>query len=166
MLISLSKAKLLLCILTAVMATLVSGCASPLEPDATPTPKRTRAEAIPRNALKMTPELDALPPQLHSDAYHAPVPLSGVINTAGGEDSAFTMPDGSALYFWFTPDVSIPPEKQLLDGVTGIYVSQKRNGQWNEPQRIFVQDSDELSLDGCPFVEGNRMWFCSARKGN
>jgi hypothetical protein len=121
---------------------------------------------MPPDATKMTPELDALPPQLHSIGYEEPVPLSSIINTAGGADWAFMMPDGNTLYFWFTPDVSIPSEKQPLDDVTGIYVAQKRNGQWNEPERAYLQDVDELSLDGCLFIEGNTMWFCSARKGD
>jgi len=48
--------------------------------------------------------------------------LSGV-NTPGGEDSPFITPDGATLYFFLTPDVSIPVERQLFDGVTGIWAS-------------------------------------------
>jgi len=40
------------------------------------------------------------------------------VNTSGGEDSPFLLPDSQTLYFFFTPDVSIPTEKQLFDGVT------------------------------------------------
>jgi len=76
------------------------------------------------------------------------------------------MPEGNTLYFFFTPDVNVPPQKQLLDGVTGIYVAKKQNADWSESQRVWLQDTDELSLDGCEFVQGNVMWFCSARKGN
>ena len=152
----------------------VSGCAgqpapttgqTPTPPPA-PKPQLTRDQVIPASAVKMTPELDTIPPLLHSDEYDNPVPVSRAINTAGAEDSAFMMPDGNTLYFFFTPDSNIPPEKQLLDGVTGIYVAKKQNGDWSQAQRVRLQDSDELSLDGCEFVLGDVMWFCSARKGN
>ncbi len=159
-----------------VGATFVSGCAGQPVPQSNqaptsapppaPRPQITRDQAIPAGAVKMTPELDTIPPVLHSDKYENPVPVSGTVNTAGAEDSAFVMPDGNTLYFFFTPDPNIPPQKQLLDGVTGIYVAKKQNGDWGQAQRVWLQDSGELSLDGCEFVQGNVMWFCTARKGN
>ena len=79
------------------------------------------------------------------------------------EDSAFITPQGDALYFFFTPSARIPPEDQLKDGVTGIYLSVWR-GSWTRPERVLL--SDGLSLDGCPFVAGSEMWFCSVRAGN
>ena len=48
------------------------------------------------------------------DRHRATAP----VNTSGREDSPFLLPDGQTLYFFFTPDVSIPAEKQLFDGVT------------------------------------------------
>lgn len=126
----------------------------------------SRAEAIPADSVKITPDTDILPPVLHSDEYEEPVPLGSGINSAGAEDSAFIMPDGNTIYFFFTPDVRIPPEKQLIDGATGIYVSNKQGGQWMEAERVLLQNENELSLDGCVFVQGDEMWFCSARKGN
>jgi hypothetical protein len=36
---------------------------------------KTREEAIPDDAVKMTPETDLFPPQLHSDEYEEPVPI-------------------------------------------------------------------------------------------
>ena len=69
------------------------------------------------------------------------------------------------FYFFFTPDVRVPVEKQLLDGVSGIYVSTKVNGEWNTPERVILQDSWKLSLDGCTFVQDDIMWYCSARQG-
>ena len=30
---------------------------------------------------------------------------------------------------------------------------------------MWLQDPGKLSLDGCEFVLGNKMWFCSAREG-
>lgn len=125
----------------------------------------TRESKIPPAAVKMTPALDEHPPQLHSSEWEAPVPVLASVNTAGGEDSPFVLPDGNTLYFFFTPDVSIPAEKQLLDGVTGIYVSKKQYGVWSNPERVVLQDSGKLALDGCEFVQGNSMWFCSAREG-
>jgi hypothetical protein len=126
---------------------------------------KDRESAIPPDAVKITPTTDLLPPQLHSSEYEEPVPLPYPINTAGAEDSAFMMPNGKTIYFFFTPDVRVPAEKQLLDGVTGIYVSEKNGNEWKKPERIVLQDAGKLSLDGCEFVQGNKMWFCSAREG-
>ena len=123
-----------------------------------------RLESIPVNAIKMTPDQDLYPPILHSDEFLEPVPMPWPISTAGGEDSPFIMPDGKTFYVFFTPDVSLPAEQQVLDGVTGIYVSNLlENGGWSEPQRVSFGNG--LSLDGCAFVQGNRMWFCSVREG-
>jgi hypothetical protein len=143
-----------------IVVILLSGCT---KPEATQAP--TREGAIPLDALKSTPETDANPPEVHSNEFTDPVPLPYTINTAGAEDSPFILPSGDTLYFFFTPDVRVPPEKQLLDGVTGIYISTKRNGLWSKPERIILQDPGRLSLDGCEFVRGNVMWFCSAREG-
>ena len=128
-------------------------------------PTRNRASAIPSDAVKMTPATDLFPPVLHSSEWSEPVPLSSAINTAGAEDSPFILPDGSALYFFFTPDVRVPVEKQVLDGVTGIYVSKRVNGSWTVADRVILQDSGKLALDGAEFVQGDMMWFASAREG-
>lgn len=125
----------------------------------------SRESKIPINAIKMTPKTDSSPPKSNSSEYYDPEPLPTPINTAGGEDSAFILPDGETLYFWFTPDVNISAEKQLSDGVTGIYVSKKEENSWNTPQRIRLQDANKISLDGCSFVLNETMWFCSAREG-
>ncbi len=133
-----------------------------------PSPQNTlpsRESAIPADAVKMTPDMDIHPPILHSEEWMDPVPLSSAINTAGGEDSPFVMPDGNTLYFFFTPDVSTPAEKQLFDGVTGIYVSTKLNGSWSNAQRVVIQDPGKLALDGAEFVQDDVMWFASAREG-
>jgi len=128
-------------------------------------PSITRENGIPIDAVKMTPEMDTYPPIMHSDEWEAPVPLPAPINTRGAEDSAFMMPDGNTLYVFFTPDVRVPVEKQLLDNLTGIYVSHKVSGQWTEPERVWLIEPGKLSLDGCEFVQDNEMWFCSAREG-
>ena len=120
---------------------------------------------IPPGQVKITPETDILPPILHSDEYEQPVPMPYPVNTAGAEDSGFMMPDGNTFYVFFTPDPSVPAEKQVIDGVTGIYVSHKVNGQWQKPERVILQDAGKLALDGCEFIQGNKIWFCSAREG-
>ncbi|MFA5078174.1 MAG: hypothetical protein WC541_01660 [Dehalococcoidia bacterium] len=127
---------------------------------------RTRAEAIPAGAVKVSPATDAHPPMLHSDEFDQPVPLGSGVNSAGGEDSAFVLPDGSMIYFFFTPNVGIPAEKQLFDGVTGIWVSKKSAGTWQQAERVVLRDKNQLALDGAAFVQGNTMWFASARQGN
>jgi ribosomal protein L24E len=125
----------------------------------------TRESTIPAGAVKMMPEIDLYPPILHSDEWNQPVPLADAVNTAGGEDSPFILPDGDTLYFFFTPNVTVPAEKQVLDGVTGIYVSRKQNGTWSTAERVVLQDAGKLALDGAEFVQGNTMWFASAREG-
>ena len=124
-----------------------------------------RESKIPSGQHKMTPETDLLPPILHSDEYEEPVPMLYPINTAGAEDSGFIMPDGKTFYVWFTPDAGASLQEQLADGVTGIYVSNKVNGIWQQPDRVMLQDSDKQALDGCAFVLDNKMWFCTARTG-
>ena len=84
-----------------------------------------RESTIPADAIKVTPETDVNPPKSKSPDYADPVPLPAPVNTAGAEDSPFITPDGNTLYFFFTPDVRVPVEKQILDNVTGIYVSHK-----------------------------------------
>jgi hypothetical protein len=125
----------------------------------------TREGAIPTDAVKMMPESDFYPPILHSEQWMQPVPLCSAVNTAGGEDSAFVTPDGNTLYFFFTPDVNVPAEQQVLDGVTGIYMSKKQDGAWGTAERIILQDSGKLALDGAEFVQNGIMWFASAREG-
>ena len=125
-----------------------------------------RLSKIPEDAVKVKPEDDLFPPILHSDLWYEPVPMSSTINSKGGEDSPFITPDGKDFYIFFTPDVSIEANEQLVDEVTGIYWSKKDGDDWTEPVRVVLQERDELSLDGCLFVQGNVMWFCSARVGN
>lgn len=125
----------------------------------------TRQSTIPSNAIKVSGSEDLHPPILYSNDWNQPVPLPSAINTAGAEDSPFILPDGNTFYFFFTPDPNISPEKQLIDGVTGIYVSKKQDGVWQEAERVLLQDSGKLALDGAEFVQGNVMWFASAREG-
>ncbi len=141
---------------------LLVGCASQ-GPDSRAAPERSGA--ISASAVKVTPAADQYPPILHAEGWEAPVPVPGPINTAGAEDSPFVTPDGGTMYFFFTPDPNIPVEKQLLDNVSGIWVSEKRGGAWGEPGRVVLQEPGKLSLDGCEFVQNDVMWFCSAREG-
>jgi hypothetical protein len=143
----------------------VSGPTIPTDEPETTTVTIDRERIIPPDQLKVTPETDLLPPILHSDEYHAPVPMPYPINTAGAEDSGFIMPDGETFYVWFTPDPGASLQGQLADGVTGIYVAHKVNDVWQPPEQVVLQDPDKQSLDGCAFVQDCTMWFCTARTG-
>jgi hypothetical protein len=125
----------------------------------------TREMSVPSTAVKVTPDTDAHPPILHSDEYEEPVPVPFPINTAGAEDSCFIMPDGNTMFWWFTPDPNAPLTEQLLDRVTGLYISRKVSGEWQKPERIWLSYPGELALDGAAFVLDDVMWFASARTG-
>ena len=140
---------------------LACACAAPPTHQAPP----PRGLSILSDAVKMSPNSDPTPPILHVGGWQAPIPVPGVVNTAGAEDSPFVTPDGGTLYLFFTPDPSVPPEKQLLDGVTGVYVARREGGTWGQVQRVLLQAPGKLALDGCPTVAGDTLWFCSAREG-
>jgi hypothetical protein len=124
-----------------------------------------RESLIPAEQIKIFPEIDIYPVVSETDEYHNPEPLPYPVNTRGAEDSAFIMPDGQTLYVWFTPDVNNPVERQVIDGVTGIYEFHKEDGEWRGPERVVLQDPGKASLEGCEFILGNTMWFCAAREG-
>ena len=114
----------------------------------------------------MGPEADPHPPEVQAAGWGEPVALPGSANTAGAEDGPFVTADGQTLFFTFTPDPDVPAEEQLFDGVTGIYLSRRQGDDWSEPERAVLADPGELALDGCPFLLGETLWFCSARQGN
>lgn len=130
-----------------------------------PPPVLSRAEVIPRDVEKHGPDDDAHPPLLHAEEWESPIPMPGPINSAGAEDSPFISNDGQYFFFFFTPDVRIPAERQLIDGVTGIYVSKRIPGGWSEPKGVILQELGELSLDGCGFFQHGQLWFCTIRTG-
>lgn len=72
---------------------------------------------------------------------------------------------GNSSSFFITPYVRIPAERQLVDGVTGIYVAKRVFGGWSEPARVILSDPAELSLDGCEFFQDGQLWFCTIRAG-
>jgi len=162
--------KILVSLLVSVL--LLTGCtAENISPE--PTTRETsptrevidRESKIPPEQVKITPETDLLPPILHSDEYHPPVPVPYPVNTTGAEDSGFIMPGGETFYVWFTPDPNAPLSQQLEDGVTGIYEFKLADGEWQPPERVWLQDPDKQSLDGCEFIRDCVMWFCTARTG-
>ena len=136
-----------------------SGCDT-TEPEGS----KSRLDAIPSDAVKVTPETDVFPPVLQMEGWADPVPLEGPVNTAGGEDSPFVSPDGQTFLFFFTPDVDVPAGEQVSDGVTGIWVSTRAGGAWSEPTRVVL--SAVPSLEGAPTLAGDDLWFASARGGN
>jgi hypothetical protein len=123
-----------------------------------------RHEKIPSDVVKGTPQNDHFPPILHSDEFEEPVPAP-VVNTAGAEDSPFIPASGSEMYFFFAADVRRDPSIQIRDPVNGIWVSRRVGGSWQEAELVLLQDPDELALNGCPFVSGDEMIFCTAREG-
>lgn len=146
-----------------VLLLIISACDQQEPIPGTPTPLPSRYSKIPETAQKMGPENDSFPPLLHNSGWEEPQPMPGLVNSAGGEDSPFINPDGDKLFFFFTPDVSLPAERQLGDGVTGIYLSQLREGVWSDPERVLL--SDGPALDGCPMLVSNQLWFCTVREG-
>ena len=150
--------------LATILLFLVAACDAAVQPP-TATATQDRESLIPVEQVKVHPETDFYPPKSLSTEYDEPVPLPYPVNTAGAEDSAFIMSDGNTLYVWFTPDVSKPAEQQIGDGVTGIYVFRKSIDTWSAAERVWLQEPGKLSLDGCEFVLGDSMWFCSAREG-
>ena len=128
-------------------------------------PDVEREDKIPNDISKRGPETDQHLPILHSANYEEPIPLASSINTAGAEDSPFILPDGCTLYFFFTPDVRVLPEKQLLDDVSGVWVSHKVKNVWSQAERVWLQESEKLALDGAVCIQGSEMWFASARDG-
>lgn len=126
----------------------------------------TRQSSLPADIVKVSPENDPHPPILHSDAFDRPIPVPAPVSTSGGEDSPYVSEDGRTLWFWFTPDVRLPAQKQLFDGVTGIWQARRSGSRWLEPTRVVLQEPGKLALDGAPCVQGDTLWFCSAREGN
>jgi hypothetical protein len=133
-------------------------------PKAKDPPVVDRHAAIPADAVKGTPATDLHPPILHSAEYEEPVPMP-VINTAGGEDAPFIPAGRSEMYFFFGAVLEEDPSIAIRDPVNGIWVSTRMGGIWQEPTLVWLQDYDELALNGCPVVDGNEMYFCTARAG-
>lgn len=156
------RIKIFTIIIILLVSLSLSGC---LEDDDLTYPQVCREDMIPDDVVKRGPETDHHPPILHSDEFEQPIPLPYPVSTAGAEDSPFILPDGNTLYFWFTPDVRVPPEKQVLDEVSGVWVTYNEGGVWSKPERVWLQEPGKLALDGAVAIQGDEMWFCSAREG-
>ncbi|MBD3366800.1 MAG: hypothetical protein GF405_01345 [Candidatus Eisenbacteria bacterium] len=148
------------------LAASLAGCATSTGPSSPP----DRYAAIPDGAIKVTPQTDNFPPVVHDGSWAQPEPLEGTVNTAGGEDSPYVSPDGDLFLFWFTPDVSLSAEQQVGDGVTGIWVALEDGREVGAGRALdeptFVDLSGIPSLEGCPTLHGDDLWFCSIRGGN
>lgn len=123
-----------------------------------------RLAAIPSLAVKMGPEDDEFVPVVHSDEWQQPVPMAGPVNSAGAEDSPYMTEDGDWFFFFFTPDVTVPANEQLTDGVTGIWWTRQVGGEWIPPEKIIL--NDDVSLEGAQCCVGTTLWFASIRAGN
>ena len=148
--------------LTFTILLILSSCAGEAP---TPVSIPDRESLIPATQVKISPDTDIYPPKSLTNEYEDPIPLPYPINTTGAEDSAFMAPDGKTLYVWFTPDVSKPVEQQITDKVTGIYVFHRVGDGWSPAERVMLQDPGKLAGDGCEFVQGNLMLFCTVREG-
>ena len=124
-----------------------------------------RESIIPEDAIKMNPEIDKIPVQLHSDEFEQPVPMPYPVNTKGAEDSAFIMPDGNILYVWFSPNNKMDVIEQSQDLVTGIYKFERIENGWSDAERIWLVEPGKPHLDGCGFFQDNKVWICGAREG-
>lgn len=124
-----------------------------------------RESLIPEDAVKMDPEIDIYPPLVETDEYEVPVPLPYPVNTRGGEDSAFIMPDGNTLFVWFTPNNKMDVQEQSQDMVTGIYKFEKQSDGWSDAERIWFVKPGSPHLDGCGFFHGKTAWLCGVREG-
>ena len=144
---------------------LVLGCEEgPSNPVVLVPPDVDRIASIPPDVEKVTPARDRHPPILHSDEFEEPVPLP-VISTAGGEDAPFIPSHRPELYFFFAADIREDPSVQVQDPVNGIWVSRQVGGTWQEPELVWLQGYQDRALNGCPWVGGNEMLFCTVRKG-
>jgi len=123
-----------------------------------------RMASIPENAIKVSPAQDLYQPVVLSSLWEQPIPMPGPINTEGAEDSPFITANGTWFFFFFTPDLSIPVQEQLVDGITGIWWMKKNGTSWTLPEKVILNDDD--SLEGAEFVLGDTMWFASVRTGN
>ncbi|MGD9963126.1 MAG: hypothetical protein AB7S97_04420 [Thermoplasmata archaeon] len=123
-----------------------------------------RLSAIPASAVKMAPEDDEFVPVVHSDEWQQPIPMPGGVNSAGAEDSPYMTEDGDWFFFFFTPDVTVPANEQLTDGVTGIWWTRYTGTEWTAPEKIVLHD--DLSLDGAQCCVGTTLWFASVRADN
>ena len=140
----------------------LAGCESTPTDPSLPT-NITRAESIPADAVKQTPEMDLYPVVVSSAEFDDAIPLPGPVNTAGVEDAPVISRDGNRLFIFFTPDAQVPAEEQLLDGVTGIWWSTRDGRGWSEPERAVL--SDDLALDGPMSEQDGTLWFASYRVG-
>lgn len=145
-------------------AILIQACQPVAETTAEIEPQPARADSL-IGYEKADPANDPWPP-LAAEGWTQPAPLPGAINTAGVEDSPFISPDGEWFFFVFIPNPTSTPQEQLLDGYSGIWAAQRSGDGWAEPQRVRLTDAGVASLDGCPTLFDNTLYFCSARPGN
>ncbi len=128
-------------------------------------PDVDRYAAIPGDVVKGTPETDPSPPILHSPDFTDPAPLPQPVNSAGSEDAPFIPAADDALFFFFAADLRDDASLQIQNPVNGIWVARRNGTGWAEPSLVWLQDPGVPALNGCPFVSGDGMLFCTIREG-
>jgi hypothetical protein len=102
-----------------------------------PEPVRDRTASLPEYARKMELTIDETPLRLHNSEYYYPTPLLGTINTAGFEELPYIAPDGSILYYFFTPGGKKSEQDTCFDTVTGTWsAGVGEGGIFNDPEFV------------------------------
>ncbi len=103
-------------------------------------------------------------PILQVSGWEPAQPLPAPIDMQGSESSSFITLDGQELYFFYTPDISLPEVKMALDGISGTYHAVLTDSGWSEPERLDI--FSEYSLEGCIYADAETLWFCSTLGGD
>jgi len=70
-----------------------------------------------------------------------------------------------AVAFFFVADPRQDAAEQIRDPVNGIWVSLRSGATWGEPKLVWLQEPTALALNGCPWMDGSEMVFCTVRSG-
>ena len=159
--------KVLLCL---AFLLLVSGCQA-----LTPEPLPSFGHDSPRPACQVTVDPGRTPyhpvPIVVSPDWGEPVMVAAPLTDACPNDAIEISPDGSTLYFFWSPTVKGSYE-ELLAIETGTYYAQRKGsdpGVFGTPRFFDLQKgAEEGSVDGClSFTpDGKYVYFHSTRSSN
>jgi hypothetical protein len=117
-----------------------------------------RLVAFPEDIIKVNQEMDENPPQLLLENWYHPIRLMGEVNTTAMEDIPFINPDGTRLYFHFSPPFNDEESDCLKESLTGTWVSERNDdGTFKLPFKIMHPDYRDTgnileSLDTFPWL--------------